>query len=393
MMGTQGNKKRRVAISLEMDWGFKHHLEVYGGCQRYADEAGWDCSIRPAADRELARCEGEVPFDGVLARATESLADAARNAGVPVVNVWRNSPVTDVPSVFANFEAAGEIAAEHLVRRGFRQLGYLGYLRDVVAREQLRGFRRVAKRGGFKCTTHRFVRTATEGKALGWDRFIAGLEAWVASWKPPIGIFVTTDLECRYLIDVCRSKGLHVSQDVAIVGCTNEPVICASPPPTLTSIDLGYERIGYRAAAMLDLLMGGESPPKEPELVAPSELIPRQSTDSYSADDRLVARALRFIAENGHRRIQVKDVAEAVSATRRTLERRFRESVGRSIAGEITRLRLEHSKRRLVETDAPLKTVAKDSGFRTADHFYKVFARVEGIPPTQYREERQRVIP
>ena len=106
-----------------------------------------------------------------------------------------------------------------------------------------------------------------------------------------------------------------------------------------------------------------------------------------------MARALRFIAENSHTRIQVKHVATAVAATRRTLERRFRESVGRAIADEITRMRLERVKRRMVETDAPLKDVAKESGFRTADHFYKVFARVEGMPPTQYREQHQQAFP
>ncbi len=58
---------------------------------------------------------------------------------------------------------------------------------------------------------------------------------------------------------------------------------------------------------------------------------------------------------------------------------------------EMTRLRLSRAKRRLVETDTPLKTVAAESGFRTANHFSKVFTRVEGITPTQYREERQKV--
>jgi LacI family transcriptional regulator len=195
------------------------------------------------------------------------------------------------------------------------------------------------------------------------------------------------------LIDVCRSKGLHVSQDVAIVGSHNETPICTSPPPTITSVDPGYGLIGYRAAAMLDRLMDGRPPPSKPELVAPTELIPRQSTDSYAADDPLVARALRFIAERGHGIMQVKDVAAAVATTRRTLERRFRESVGRTIASEITRLRLERAKRRLVETDASMKSVAKDSGFCTADHFYKVFARMEGLPPTQYRKKRQQMFP
>jgi LacI family transcriptional regulator len=293
--------------------------------------------------------------------------------------------------VFPDFEAAGAMAAEHLLSRGFRQFGYLGFSRDIDSRLQFAGFRGVTRREGFRCTVHRFARTRVAGKAPGWTAFVTGLEAWVDSWQPPIGVFVTQDLYCRYLIAVCRSKGLHVSQDVAIVGCHNETAICDSPPPSITSIDLGYAQIGYRAAALLDRWMEGEPPLAEPELVAPAELIPRQTTDSYAVDDPLVARALRFIAENGGKPIQVRDVAIAVATTRRTLERRFRESLGRGIAAEITRLCVERAKRRLVETDASMKTVARDSGFRTADLFYKVFARVEGLPPTRYRAKRRQV--
>ncbi|MEY3896327.1 MAG: Helix-turn-helix domain [Verrucomicrobiota bacterium] len=47
----------------------------------------------------------------------------------------------------------------------------------------------------------------------------------------------------------------------------------------------------------------------------------------------------------------------------------------------------------MVETDASMKDVAMDAGFRSADHFYKVFARIEGIPPSQFREERQKAFP
>lgn len=386
-------KTRRVAISLELDWGFKRHLEVYAGCQRYADEAGWECTINPAVDRTLIGASGEIFFDGVIARATKPIADAARKAGVPLVNVWMNSPVSDLPSVFPDCEACGVMAAEHLLGRGFRNFGFLGYQRDIDSRLELNGFRGAIRREGFRTKVCRFSRTSVSGNARGWDAFVADLEEWIDSWETPIGVFVCQDLYCRHVIDVCRSKGLHVSQDVAIVGASNELEICNAPPPSLTSIDMGYGQIGYRAAAMLDHLMSGNKVPGEPELVAPAELIPRQSTDVFAADDPLVARALRFIAENSHMRIQVKHVATAVATTRRTLERRFRVSVGRSIADEITRLRLERAKRRMVETDAPMKDVAKDAGFRTADHFYKVFARVEGIPPTQYREEHQQAFP
>ncbi len=393
MKRNKNRKARRVAISLDLKWGYKRHLEVYAGCQKYADEVGWDCSISPAAERMLTHCNGKAPYDGVIARAGSSLAQAARAAGVPIVNVWINSPEKDLPSVFVDFEASGVMAAEHLLARGFRSFGYLGFLRDLDSSQQLRGFRKVIRESSFSCSSHRVARNCADGQAEMWEDFVKGLEEWIDGWELPIGIFVAQDLFCRLLIDVCRAKGLHVSQDVAIVGTHNESEICKAPAPSLTSIDLGFGQVGYRAAAMLDRLMSGGKAPARPELVQPAALIPRQSTDVYASMDPLVARAMRFIAENGHRRIQVSHVAAAVATTRRTLERRFNESTGMTIAGEITRLRLQRAKRRMVETDASMKDVAIDAGFRSADHFGKVFTRIEGMTPSRYREEHQQAFP
>ena len=328
-----------------------------------------------------------------LSRATTQLADTARRQGVPLVNVWTTSPVKGLPGVFPDWQAAGVMAAEHLLSRGLRNFAYLGYHKDIDSHLQWQGFYETVAREGHPCSSHRFSRVGISGNARGWETFVAGVNDWIDTWQNPIGILVCQDLVCRYLIDLCRSKNLHFSQQVAIVGTHNESELCLSPAPSLTSIDMSYGQVGYRAAALLDDLMAGRHPPAGPDLVAPAELLPRQSTDSCAADDPLVTRALRFIADHSQLRIQVDDVAVAVSASRRTLERRFRESLGRAIADEITRLRLERAKRRIVETDAPLKDVARESGFRTADHFYKVFTRVEGMPPTRYREAHQKAFP
>lgn len=383
-------KRPRVAISLELNWGYKRHMEVYAGCQKYADEAGWDCSINPATEFML---EKGRPYDGIIARASIPMAAAARKAGVPLVNVWVNTPTKGLPSVFADFEACGGLAADHLIGRGFRRFAYLGFLRDLDSLAQGNGFRNRVREAGFPCTVHRVSRNSDDGRAHSWETFVTGLEKWIDSWELPIGVLVTQDLYCRFLIDVCRARGLHVSQDVAIVGTHNESEICNAPEPSLTSIDLGFGQVGYRAAAMLDRLMAGQEVSAEPELVPPAELVSRQSTDVFATNDPLVARALRFIAENSHRSIQVKHVAAAVATTRRTLERRFNESMDRSIAGEITRLRIERAKRRMVETDASMKTVAIEAGFRTADHFGKVFTRIEGVSPSHFREAHQKAFP
>ena len=89
-------KPRRVAISIEMDWGYKRHVEVYAGCQSYADEAGWDCCIDPAPDRTMRPGSEHPGYDGVIARVSHQLAKAARQSDVPIVNVWLNSPRCNV---------------------------------------------------------------------------------------------------------------------------------------------------------------------------------------------------------------------------------------------------------------------------------------------------------
>jgi LacI family transcriptional regulator len=384
------NSPKKVALCLEMEWGYKRHLETYAGVHKYADKAGWDCVIIPSAVRVLKPKSGTPPFDGILGRVTEPLSQAARKRKIPAVNVWLNSPAKKVSSVLADFETSGKMAAQHLVGRGFKRFGYMGFLREKDSRLAIQGFREILKPLGFRFTTYRFQRTGLGGEALGWERFIEGLEKWVESLEAPTGILVSNDLYCRYLIETCRAKGLKVPQDVAIVGTSNEPAICASPYPTLTSIDLDFELIGFRAAAKLDEMMNGKDASKTVEHSLPKGLIPRQSTDSRAADDPIVAKALRFIAENGQDRIKVNDVASAVAITRRTLERKFRDSLGRTIAEEIARLRIERAKRLMVETEDSFKALAVDLGFRNADHFYKVFSRIEGMTPSQYRNQRRK---
>ncbi len=382
-------KQRRVAVMIDLAWSYKYHVETYAGCQQYAAEARWDCTNSQFADQAIKPRPGGSPYDGILGRIDRKAADKSKLAGVTVVNVWMNSPArAALPNVFADFEAIGMMAARHLLGRGFRQFGFMGQLRDVSTRLHLKGFRSELKASGLSCSTHRFPMDDPY-RAKTWGAFAAGLAAWVDTLTTPIGICTRHDLDSRFLIDVCRSKGLSVPQDVAIIGAGNEDVICASPPPTLTSIDLNCTQIGYQAAALLDRLMDGEAPPDQPLLIPPVGLVPRESTDSYAVDDSVVARALRFIAEHGHEPITVGDVVAATPASRRSLERRFQKAMRRTISEEITRLRLERAKRRLAENDDALKNVAADSGFSSLNHFYRAFVRLEGISPKEYRKQRR----
>lgn len=383
-------KQRRVAVMLELEWPYKRHHEVFAGVMRYAlARGGWQCVPEAFAGSSPEAKQWQTSYDGIIARATRPLAEWAHQAGIPLVNVWFSSPVNNVPLVAPDVAAAGRMAAEHLIARGFRHFGFLGIARQKPVKVQLGGFRAALAKQGFSCSVLMVAERYWAGPQ-NWQKFSARLDEWIASWPLPIGVCAPYDLLCRYLACACARRGVQVPHEAALVGTHNEPVICAHPEPSLTSIELGYERVGFRAAELLDALMDGAPPPGEPVYVEPVELLPRQSTDALAVDDPLVAEALRFIAEHSNERIRVGDVAAGIHAERRTLERHFRAALGRSIAREIARLCVERLKRRLIESDTPLASLARENGFQDTTQLCAVFRRIEGISPSAYRRNRRR---
>ena len=102
--------------------------------------------------------------------------------------------------------------------------------------------------------------------------------------------------------------------------------------------------------------------------------------------DRLVAEALRIIWSRDDSALNVADVAALLPVSRRSLERRFQQVLGRTVLGEITRCRVERVKRLLEETDMPLKQLAKLVGFSSPETLAKAFQRQLGQTPTAYRK-------
>jgi LacI family transcriptional regulator, galactose operon repressor len=385
-------KPLRIAVVLDMDWPLKRHHEPYSGIQDYAKEHAphWELVPDEFPARWIARRD-EVPgYDAIFGRITTSTARAAERAGVPVVNVWLNSPVRErVPSVLVDYSEAGRMAAEHLVSRGLRRLACAGYRRDVATRWYVEGVRSVAQSHRIPMSRH-LANFSNRRNERNWHRYVEDLNRWIDDWRTPIGIAAVYDNSARVLALMCRRRGLHIPEQVAIIGGGDEPVHCEGSEPELTSIDMGFYRAGFRAAELLDHLLRGGAAPAGPIMTPPADLVPRQSTDVYAVADKTVGRAMRFIAEHCGRPIRVGDVAARVHCGRRKLERQFREAGRRSINEEIVALRIELSKRLLASTDDPIEQVAAMAGYGTAQHMRHVFRHQLGVSPTAFRDKHRK---
>jgi transcriptional regulator GlxA family with amidase domain len=87
-------------------------------------------------------------------------------------------------------------------------------------------------------------------------------------------------------------------------------------------------------------------------------------------------------------------VEEAVSAggiPERTLKRRFRAATGTTLIAYVQNLRIEEAKRLLEQSEMPVDEIAAETGYENAAFFRRLFRRLTGLPPGDYRRMFQRL--
>jgi LacI family transcriptional regulator len=380
----------RVAIMLDLEWPYKRHSEVFAGVLRYAEERGWVSIIDEFAHDTVRRARrASERYDGVVARANHPLARQTTRWGVPVVNVWPSSPARHlVPGVFPDSTETGRLVAEHLLARGFRTFATLTSPKNVDNDLEVKEFTRVVRGAGFGCASA-YVPQDPYRDLAHWRRTVQLIGRAMDRWEPPVGVYVGQEACGRLVVQAGHRRGWRIPDDVAIVAGKNEEALCEQPRPSLTSVEIGYDRIGYAAAELLDSLMAGRAAPPAPVRLPPRGLVVRESTDFFAVDDPTVAAALAYISANSHRRIGPADVAAAVGAGTRTLQNYFQKALQRPVATEIRRARVERAKRALAQSDRTLNVIAREVGFGNIHRLYEVFRRELGITPGEYRRQRR----
>ena len=381
---------RRVVLMLDLQWPYKRHTEIYAGIRRYAEERGWVTTIDEFVHDTLRRKQRATDrYEGVVARANVPLARRAAAKGVPVVNVWPSSPARHLlPGVFPDSTEVGRLVAEHLLARGFRSFATLTSPKNADNELEVREFTRLVREAGFACMSEHVPQNAYRNVST-WREVERRITRAMDTWSPPVGVYVGQELCGRLVVQLTHQRGWCVPGDVALIAGKNQEALCEQPRPSLTSVEVGYNRIGYAAAELLDRLMDGHKPPADPIRLAPHGLVVRESTDFFAVDNKVVAAALAYIATHSHRRIGPDDVARAIGTGTRTLQNYFQKTLKRPIAAEIRRVRLERAKRELAQSDRRLDAIACDVGFGNIQRLYEVFRRELGLSPGEYRKQRQ----
>jgi LacI family transcriptional regulator len=325
--------------------------------------------------------------DGVICRfTTPQLVRALAKTKVPFVDLSDHADL-GLPRIWSDHRAIGRLGAEHLLERGLRHFGFCGLRGGEWSTLRRDGFVDAVRQAGLSagvCQSR-----SQERQPAPSEEDQRTLIAWLKSLPKPVGVMASNDWSGQRVLNACRSAGLTVPEEVAVVGVDNDELVCNLCDPPLSSVIPNPAQIGYEAAARLDALMsGGAAQP--PLLIAPLGVAARRSSDVLAIDDPDIAAAVRYIRETACNGIEVAQVLEHVAMSRSHLERGFHKFLGRTPQQEIRLAQTKRVKQLLADTDLSLAQISRLAGYKHPEYMSYAFKRETAQTPGQYRRHVRR---
>jgi LacI family transcriptional regulator len=376
---------RDIALCMELSDFYEHGIAR--GVVRYAKDRpewrlyGYGWMFRPLTD--LKSWHG----DGLISRVeTSAAADRLAALDLPVVDVAGAYHRPGFRHVTNDDFLTGANAAAHLASCGFQRFAFLGVSGTFWSEERRRGFLH-----GLSAAESAHPRVVPQlSRSLSWWEDTRGsptaLADFLSRLQLPAALFACNDTAGLRATELAHRLGIAVPEGLAILGVDNEDIICELASPSLSSIMLDCETIGYKAASCLDAVLNRKGPADGSRTsVPPRDVAERESTKVFSCPDPVVARAVTFIRARAYEGINVGDVVSVAAASRRSLEMRFRSAMGRTIHQEIARARIARARRLLADSSLTVEKVAAGAGFSAVQRFHAEFRRAEGMSPGQWR--------
>ncbi len=380
----QKTNEERPCVLLALGW-YSH--AIHRGIARYARKAGW------IIDASMAR-NGRIPqsrqFDGVISLLNEdaTLREFVAGYHKPTVNIGDRT-LPGIPTVNCDDEAIGRMAAEHFITRGFRHAAFFLHSGTPSALIRMRSFQKTMTAAGASFSRiDASVLTPKTGSEYDEHELMHKLGETLMQLPRPLAVFSEYDEIAIEVLYACHKRQIPVPEQVAVLGVDNDPLYCDFAPIPLSSVDNNQEAEGYHAAALLDQLLQDKKVSRRKVKIAPLGVAPRLSTEILAVDHPHVAAALHNIWQNFTKPINAKTVAATVPISYRRLHDAFKDSLGRTLAEEITLKRLEKAQQLLLDTQLRAHEIAEQCGFPSEDRMGRVFRRILNQTPLEFRKAR-----
>lgn len=101
--------------------------------------------------------------------------------------------------------------------------------------------------------------------------------------------------------------------------------------------------------------------------------------------DSIIRSCEEWLGEHFRKADAIKQVVKYSKIPERTLKRRFKAAVGSTLIEFLQNLRIEQAKRQLESGQMPVEEISVEVGYEDLSFFRRLFKRLTGLTPSQYR--------
>lgn len=333
---------------------------------------------------ELAACVEELKPIGIITEYLPRITGHILALGLPTVIADGDVVFPDAVTIDVDDAAVGREAARFFVAAGYRHFACV-YNHLPYGEQRLAGFREAIASVGESWDVLRQVERKARYYMESWNEPTDSLRRWLRGLPKPVAIFAVHDPLGRWVAEAALEEGLHVPDEVAIIGANNDELVCGLNYPPLSSVAIPWHRIGNLAGEWVLALARGKKPPRNPCLVDAGPVVVRQSTSQQAVDDADLRRTLEYLRSRFREDLTFGGVCRELRLNRRSLERKFAAFLRETPAQYLARIRLDAARTLLVDTNLPAAIIADRCGFGTPERFSTNFREAFGISPIRYR--------
>jgi transcriptional regulator GlxA family with amidase domain len=105
--------------------------------------------------------------------------------------------------------------------------------------------------------------------------------------------------------------------------------------------------------------------------------------------DGIILKCQEWVAQNYQRQDIIAELVNRAGLPKRSFDRRFRAATGYSPLAYVQTLRIEEAKQLLETSSIAVEQVGREVGYEDAASFRRLFRRLSGIGPSDYRRKFQ----
>ncbi|MCK5272910.1 MAG: XylR family transcriptional regulator, partial [Sedimentisphaerales bacterium] len=143
--------------------------------------------------------------------------------GLPsIVAVHIKEQVSKLPTIATDSVLISNMAAEHLLDRGFRRFAYYAVDDTWWSQGRAQAFGEKIAESGFETSFYEQPKSRTH---RAWQKEQIRIADWLESLPKPLGLMAACDDRAKHVIKACKLANLHIPEDVAVIGVDNDELV------------------------------------------------------------------------------------------------------------------------------------------------------------------------